>query len=89
MQFAKTFYVHPASVRVILITVRVYVDVVNTSQHEGARMTLVSPAIGVQKNSVDNTGASLDGAADEAAPEESQQARQPPGKRRRKSKAGK
>ncbi|CAM9627658.1 unnamed protein product, partial [Sphacelaria rigidula] len=31
----------------IMDKVRVYVDVVNTAQHEGARMTLVSPVMGV------------------------------------------
>lgn len=50
--------------------VRVYVDVVNNARLQGARMTLISPVMGV---------------IEEAPAPVSQEGEKPPGKRRRKA----
>ncbi|CAM9455731.1 unnamed protein product [Pylaiella littoralis] len=76
-QALKLSYEPPASPREvpsqasiqIMDKVRVYVDVVNSAHHQGARMTLVSPAMGVGEDEP------------AAAPQEDV----PPGKRRRKT----
>ena len=58
-----------------LSTVRVYVDVVNNASRQGARMTLISPIIGV--------GPEDSGAA--SAPDGAKSTLAPPGKRLRKT----
>lgn len=63
-------------------------DVVRSSEHEGARMTLVSPVIGLTSKHSNDNGADPLVAVESAVPEESLESPLPPGKRGRKTQKG-